>query len=158
MITMKKPDGTTRICIDFKRINAIMTPLPFYMPRVEEVLEQIGNNTVISKLDLAKGYYQVPMKEEDICKTAFVSHREKHKFLRMPFRVRNTPAVFQALMTRLFSECKHYYSPYMDDVVINSRSWEEHRIHVKEVLSRLKGAGLTATQQSVYGEVRRYNF
>ena len=144
MVTVKKPDGTARICIDFKRINAITTPLPFYMPQVEEVLEQIGNSTVISKLDLAKGYYQVPMKEEDKCKTAFVSHRGKHEFVRMPFRVRNAPAVFQALMTCLFSKCKHYCSPYMDDLVIYSRSWEEHRIHVKEVLFRLKGAGLTA--------------
>ena len=61
MVTVKKPNGTARICIYFKRINAIMTPLPLYMPRVEEVLEQIRNSTVISKLDLAKAYYQVPM-------------------------------------------------------------------------------------------------
>ena len=141
MVTVKKPDGTTRICIDFKRINAITTPLPFHMPQVEEVLEQIGNSTVISKLDVAKGYYQVSMNKEGICKTAFVSHRGKHEFLRMPFGVRNAPAVFQAFITHLFSECKHFCSPCMDDLVIYR---EEHCIHVKEVLSRLKGAGLTA--------------
>ena len=103
MVTVKKPDGSARICIDFKSINAITTPLPFYMPRVEEVLEQVGTSRVISKIDLSKGYHQVPMKEEDICKTAFVSHRGKFEFVRMPFGVRNAPAIFQALMTKLFS-------------------------------------------------------
>ena len=52
MVTVKKPDGTARICVDFKRINSVTTPLPFYMPRVEEVLEQVGRSRVISKLDL----------------------------------------------------------------------------------------------------------
>ena len=63
MVMVRKPDGSARICIDFKKINATTTPLPFYMPRVEEVLEQVGKSRVISKLDLSKGYYQVPTKE-----------------------------------------------------------------------------------------------
>ena len=71
-------------------------------------------------------------------------YRGKYEFVRMPFGVRNAPAVFQALMTRLFSECKEFCSPHMDDLVTYSRTWEEHRKHVKEVLSRLKSAGLTA--------------
>ena len=59
MVTVRKPDGTARLCIDFKVINAITTPLPFYMPQVEEVLERVGKSRVISKIDLSKGYYQV---------------------------------------------------------------------------------------------------
>ena len=143
MVTVRKPDGSARICVDFKRINTITTPLPFYMPRVEEVLEQVGRSKVISKLDLSKGYYQVPMVVANIPKTCFVCHRGKYEFLRMPCSVRNAPAVFQALMTKLLSEWKSFCSPYMDDVVIYSSSWEEHRVHVREVLRKLKGAGLT---------------
>ena len=94
MVTVRKPDGTARICIDFNAINAVTTPLPFYMPRVEEVLEQVGRSKVLSKLDLTKGYYQVPMFPGDIEKTAFVCHQGKYEFLRMPFGVRNAPAVF----------------------------------------------------------------
>ena len=139
-MTVRKPDGSARICVDFKRINAITTPLPFYMPWVEEVLEQVGRSRVISKLD--KSYYQVPMVVADIPKTCFICHRGKYEFVRMPFGVRNAPAVFQALMTKLLSECKSFYSPYMDDVVIYSSSWEEHKVHVREVLRKLKGAGL----------------
>ena len=113
MVTVKKPDGRARICIDFKGINQITTPLPFYMPRVEEVLEAVGRSRVIFKLDLSKGYYQVPIVERDIEKTSFVCHRGKFEFLQMPFGIRNVPAVFQALMTRILNGCKSFASPYM---------------------------------------------
>ena len=125
MVMVRKPDGSAHICVDFKRINAITTPLPFYMPQVEEVLEQVGRSRVISKLDLSKGYYQVPMVVADIPKTCFICHRGKYEFLRMPFGVRNAPATFQALMTKLLSECNSFFSPYMDDIVVlgkNTRS------------------------------------
>ena len=108
------------------------------------MLEQVGRSRVISKLDLSKGYVQVPMVTADIPKTAFVCHRGKYEFVRMPFGVRNAPAIFQALMTRLLNDCNEFCSPYMDDIVFFSRTWEEHRLHMKEVLGRLKGAGLTA--------------
>ena len=140
---VKKPDGSARICIDFKRVNAVTTPLPFYMLRVEEVLEQVGRRRVLSKLDLSKGYYQVPMTPSDIEKTCFVCHRVKHEFTRMPFDIRNAPSVFQELMTKLLSEFKDYSSSYMDDVVIFSENWQDHKRHVRELLSRLKGAGRT---------------
>ena len=143
-VTVKKPDGTARIGIDFKRINSITTPLPFYMPRVEEVLEAVGRSRVISKMDLSKGYYQVPMVASDIEKTCFVCHRGKFEFVRMPFGVRNAPAVYQALMTRILADCKQFASPYMDDVIVYSETWEDHKQHVCSVLQCLRQAGLTA--------------
>ena len=138
-----KPDGTAHLCIDFKVINAVTTPFPFYMPRVEEVLERVGKSKVISKVDLSKGYYQVPMHPADVEKTAFVCHQGKYEFLRMPFGVRNAPAVFQELMQKFFRGCQDYCSPYMDDLVIYSSSWEDHVVHVRKVLSCLREAGLT---------------
>ena len=94
MVTIRKPDLSARICVDFKRINAVTTPLPFYMPRVEDVLEQVGRSKVISKLDLLKGYYQVPMVVADIPKTGFTCHHGKFEFVCMLFWVKNAPAVF----------------------------------------------------------------
>ena len=79
----------------------------------------------------------------DIPKTCFVCHRGKYEFLRMPFGIRNAPAVFQALMMKLLTDCKTFSSPYMDDVVIYSNSWAEHKVHVREVLGRLRNVGLT---------------
>jgi len=111
------------------------------MPRVEEVLEVIGKARYISKLDLSNGYYQIPMIEKDLLKTAFVCHRGRFEFLRMLFGV---PAVFQEVMQDLFKDSREYCTPYMGDVVIFSESWEEHLGHIDEVLSKLNEAGLTA--------------
>ena len=158
MVTVRKPDGTARLCIDFKAINAVTTPLPFYMPRVEEVLERVGKCSVISKIDLTKGYYQVPMHSEDIEKTAFVCHQGKFEFLRMPFGVRNAPAVFQELMHKLFRGCKSFCSPYMDDLIIYSSSWADHVGHVRQVLSCLREAGLTANPAKCHWGGTRMEF
>jgi len=82
--SVRKPDGSAWLCVDYKRVNAVTTPQPFYMPRVEEVLESVGKARFISKMDLAKGYYQIRVKEQDIAKTAFVCHRGRFEFSRMP--------------------------------------------------------------------------
>ena len=104
MVTVRKPDGLARLCVDFKAINQVTQQDPFYMPRVEEVLESVGKSRYISKIDLTKGYYQILMVEEDICKTAFTCHCGRFEFLRMPFGVKNAPAVFQELMQSVFKE------------------------------------------------------
>ena len=114
------------------------------MPRIEDVLEAVGASKVISKLYLSKGYYQVSMKETDIPKTVFICHQGKFEFLRMPFGVRNVPAVFQTLMDEVLEGRQAYPRAYMDDIVIFSDEWDQHEVHVREVLTALKSAGLTA--------------
>ena len=96
MVTVKKPDGSARLCVDFKAINLVTQEEPFYMPRVEEVLESLGKARYISKIDLSKGYYQIPMVEEDICKAAFTCHRGRFEFLRMPFGVKTPQQCFRS--------------------------------------------------------------
>ena len=78
MVTVRKPDGTTRLCVDFKKINSVTRQYRFYMPRVEEVLEEVGKVRFISKLDLTKVYFLIKMKDSDICKTAFICHHGKY--------------------------------------------------------------------------------
>ena len=144
MVSVKKPDGTATLCVDFKKINAVTRQQPFFMPRVEEVLEGVGKASFISKLDLSKGYYQIKMKDSDVEKTAFICHRGKYEFLRMPFGVKNAPAVFQELMQALLDSHKQFSTPYMDDVIIFSKSWNDHVEHIRKVLETLRQAGLTA--------------
>jgi len=151
IVAVRKPDGSARLCVDFKKVNAITQDQPFYMPRVEEVLEGVGKSLFISKLDLSKGYYQVRMSPEDIQKTAFVCHRGRYEFLRMPFGVKNAPACFQEVMQNLFMEEAHC-TPYMDDLVVFSESWEDHLAHIEGVLRKLESAGLTANpRKCVWG-------
>ena len=121
-----------------------MQPDPFYMPRVEEVLESVGKARFISKIDLTKGYYQVSMATADIPKTTFTCHKGMYEFLRMSFKVKNAPAVFQELMQTIFREDSLYCNPYMDDLVIFSSCWSDHVKHVRKVLMKLREARLTA--------------
>ena len=144
MVTVKKADGSARLCVDFRKINSLTRQTPFYMPRVEEVLEGVGQAKFISKLDLSKGYYRVQLTENAIPKTAFTSHRGTFEFVRMPFGVKNAPACFQELMQRVLADHRQFSTAYMDDVVIFSASWEDQMHHIDLILQTLGTAGLTA--------------
>ena len=143
MVAVRKPDGTARLCVDYRRLNSLTRQTPFYMPRIDEVLEGVGQASFISKLDLTKGYYQIPVRAEDIPKTSFICHRGRYEFTRMPFGVKNAPAVFQQLMQAVLHDTLTYATAYMDDIIIYSRSWSEHLQHIRNVLDRLQKANLT---------------
>ena len=115
------------------------------MPTVEEIIDQIGQSTVISKLNLAKGFHQVPMAPEDKKKTAFICHVGKFQYQLMPFGVRNAPAAFQSIMEKALEGCRTFAHPYIDDIVVYSKSWDEHLVHLDKVLLALKSVGLTAS-------------
>ena len=135
MVTVRKADGSARLCVDFRRINSLTRQQPFFMPRVEEVGEGIGRAKFISKLDLTKGFYQVELTEQAKQITAFTCHRGAFYFTRMPFGVKNAPACFQALMQRVLGTVKSFATPYMDDVVIFSETWDDHVKHIQAVLA-----------------------
>ena len=114
------------------------------MPTVEEIVDQVGQCNVISKLDLSKGFHQVPVSEADKEKTTFVSHCGKFQYCRMPFGLRNAPAVFQQTMENALEGCQKFSRPYIDDIVVYSKCWSDHLVLVDRVLETLGRAGLTA--------------
>ena len=144
IVPVTKPDGSVRICVDYRKLNEVTAKDPYYMPTLEEILERVGSCHVLSKLDLAKGYYQVKVAAGSREKTAFISPFGKYEFSRMPFRLKNAPAVFQRLMDGVLNECYSYAAPYLDDILIFSSNWEEHLVHVRSVLAVLRKHGLTA--------------
>jgi len=158
IVCVRKPDGSARLCVDFKRLNERTKAVPFYMPRVEEVLEGVGKARFISKMDLAKGYYQLCVHPADQPKTAFVCHKGKYEFTRMPFGVKNAPAVFQQLMNDVLRGEEKFASPYMDDIVVFSDSWEDHICHIKKVLGKLEQAGLTANPSKCHWGGQKVEF
>ena len=143
MVTVRKPDSSARICVDFRRVNSLMRQQPFFMPRVEEVIEGIGKARFNSKLDLSKGFYEVWLTDEAMPKTAFTCHKGAYHFTRMPFGVKNAPACFQSLMQKVLAAEGEFATPYMDDVVIFSSTWDDHIAHVGRVLQAIRSAGLT---------------
>ena len=144
IVPVKKKDGSLRLCVDYRRLNQVTAEDRYPMPRVEELLEQLGKAEYITTLDLTKGYYQVSVASEDRAKTAFMAPMGKFEFTRMPFGLKGAPTTFQRLMDVILSPCTRFARAYQDDIVIFSESWEEHLEHLEEVFRRLEEAGLKA--------------
>ena len=144
IVTVGKKDGGVRICIDFRAVNGITQPDPYQMPLIEEILEALASARFISKIDLKKGFYQIPIDPCDQPKMGFCSPWVKFEFQVMPFGLRNGPAVFQRMMDRILHQDQDVSQVYIDDIAVYSSNWEDHCVHIGRVLDRLRGAGLTA--------------
>ena len=144
LVIVRKKDGGVRTCIDYRAVNAVTEPDPYQMPLIEEILDMLASAVFISKVDLTKGFHQIPIKADDCPKTSFCTPWGKFQYRYMPFGLRNGPAVFQRLMDNLLHQDKEYSQVYIDDIAIFSATWEEHCHHIGMVLGRLQQAGLTA--------------
>ena len=144
VVTVQKKEGGVRLCIDFRAVNDITQPDPYLMPLIDEILDSLATAKFISKVDLNKGFHQIPISEVDIPKTAFCTPWGKFEFRVMPFGLRNGPALFQRLMDGVLHQDKDICQVYIDDIAVYSQSWSEHCAHISKVLERLRGAGLTA--------------
>ncbi|XP_078240212.1 uncharacterized protein LOC144586237 [Pogona vitticeps] len=142
-VVVPKPDGKVRLCIDFRKLNEVSKFDAYPMPRIEDLLEKLGGAKYLSSLDLTKGYWQIPVRAEDKEKTAFVTPKGLYQFMKMPFGLHGAGATFQRLMDRVLEPVSTFVGAYIDDILIFSKSWEEHIIHIKRVLEELKKAGLT---------------
>ena len=122
------------------------TPDPYLMPRVDDMLTKIGNAKFLTKMDLNKGFHQIPLREEDQCKTAFCTPWGKWQYTVMAFGLCNAPAIFQHLMHIILADISSFANAYMDDIVIFSNNWDKHLIHIDIVLNRFQQHGLTMKQ------------
>ena len=98
VVLVRKRDGSLRFCVDYRGINSVTKPNQFPLPRIDDLLDQLGHCKYFSTLDLAAGYWQVQMTPTSWEKTAFTTHKGLYEFNVMTFSLRNVPAVFQRLM------------------------------------------------------------
>ena len=143
IVIIKKKDDTIRLCVDYRRLNAMTQVDAYPMPRIDDILDQVGQARYITTLDLAKGYWQVPVAKEDRPKTVFITPRGLYQFKMMPFGLCGAPATFQRMMDQVIRRMHKFASAYLDDLIIFSTTWEDHLTHLKAVLSRLQELGLT---------------
>ena len=143
VVLVPKKDGTTRFCVDYRRLNDKTVTDAYPMPRVDELLDRIARGRYLTTIDLCKGYWQIPLAKEDIPKSAFVTPFGLFQFKVMPFGMKNAPATFQRLVDRLLDGFQDFACAYLDDIAIYSETWGEHLRHVEAVLDQIRAAGLT---------------
>lgn len=141
-ILVGKANGEDRFCTDFQKVNGVTRPDCFPLPRMEDCVDRVGSAKFVSKLDLLKGYWQVPLTERAKEISAFVTPDNFLQYRVMAFGMRNAPATFQRLVNVVLSGLP-YCEAYLDDLVVCSESWVEHIGHLREVFKRLASANLT---------------
>ena len=135
----KKKDGSLRLCVDYRGLNKITRKNRYPLPRINDLLDQLRNARVFTKLDLRAGYYNVRIAPGDEWKTTFRTCYGSFEYLVMPFGLTNAPASFQYFMNDIFRDMTDdFVIIYLDDILIFSRDPDEHAGHVRRVLRRLR--------------------
>ena len=137
----KKEKKDIRICLDFRRLNAITERQAFPMPNVDEMLDALGGAKYFSSIDLGNAYYQVELDEESQEKTAFSTKQGQYCFTRMPFGIAAAPGTFQEMMTKVVGGIKGA-TVYLDDILVYTKDREQHYIVLNQVLDNIRKAGL----------------
>lgn len=143
VLLAKKPGGGVRICVDYRGLNEITIRNRFPLPLVHDTLDQLKKAKVFTKLDVIAAFNKLRVAEGDEWKTAFITRYGLYEYCVTPFGLTNAPAYFQDFINQTLHDIlDKYCSAYLDDVIIFSQSQEEHIRHVREVLQRLRAAGL----------------
>lgn len=140
-----KKDGSLRMCIDYRALNKITVKNKYPLPRIDDLLDKLSGCSHFSSIDLRSGYYQLRISPEDIPKTAFRTPIGHYQFKVLCFGLTNAPAAFQAAMNNVLREYLHdFVVVYLDDILIFSKSAEEHLEHIRLVLDKLRHHNLYA--------------
>ena len=152
-----KPDGSIRLCIDFRKLNSVTIFDNEPIPQMDEMVTRITKAKYFTKLDLTKGYWQIPLKENCKQYTAFQTSLGLMEFNYLPFGLSTAAPTFQRAMNKVLGHLK-FVASYFDDVLIFSETWNDHLEHIRETLETLRKANLTAKPSKCHIGFRTINF
>jgi hypothetical protein len=139
VIFVPKKDGTQMLCVDYHALNEVTVKNKYPLPRIDDLLDQLCGACVFSKIDFQSAYHQLMIRECDILKTTFISRYGLYEYTVMSFGLTNAPAYFMYLMNKVFMEyLDKFVMVFIDDILIYSRSEEEHEHHLCLVLQKLR--------------------
>lgn len=145
ILFVKKKDGSMRMCVDYRALNNLTIKNSYPLPRVDELFDRLQGARYFSKIDLRSGYHQIRIATEDVPKTAFRTRYGHFEFLVLPFGLTNAPATFMHLMHQTFRPyLDRFVLVFLDDILIYSKTLEEHTRHVQQVLELLRTEKLYA--------------
>ena len=142
-----------RLCIDYRKVNALQPEVKrtdkgtgclslYPLPKIDEMFSKLGGATIFSTIDLRSGYYHIGLTRESRAKSAFVVPMGKWQFKRTPFGLSQAPAYFQLLINKVLMGCSGFAMGYLDNIIIFSKTEEEHLQHLEEIFVRLRKFGL----------------
>ena len=142
-----------RLCVDYRKVNALQPEVKrtdkgtgclslYLLPKIDEMFSKLGGATIFSTIDLQSGYYHIGLTRESRAKSAFVVPMGKWQFKRTPFGLSQAPAYFQLLIDKVLMGCSSFAMGYLDDIIIFSKTEEEHLQHLEEIFVRLRKFGL----------------
>ncbi|GBO45647.1 Retrovirus-related Pol polyprotein from transposon 297 [Araneus ventricosus] len=144
VVIVRKKDGTPRVCIDYRKLNKVVVKDRFPLPLIEDILDRLQGSRVFSTIDLKNAFFHVDVNKDSRKYTSFVTHEGQYQFLKVPFGLCNSPAVFQKYINSIFRPLINdgIVLPYLDDIIILSSSFEEGIERVERVLSIASEYGL----------------
>ena len=153
-ILVPKPDGSYRMCTDYRKVNSVTKTDTFPIPRMDDCIDKVGKARYVTKFDLLKGFWQVPLTDRAKEISAFVTPDGLYQYKVMPFGMKNSPASFQRLINKVIVDLEGCEA-YIDDVIIYSDTWEEHLKIIREFFERLSRAMLTINlSKSEFGQAQ----
>jgi len=154
---VKKADGSWRPCGDYRRLNGVTVPDSYPLPNMMDFTAKMAGCRFFTKIDLRKGYHQIPMHSADVPKTAIITPFGLFEYTRMTFGMRNAGNTFQRLMDRVMAGCNPGFA-YLENIIVGSSSLQQHLRDVREVFQRLHTAGLVVNGEKCLFAVQRLEF
>ena len=141
-ILVPKSNGTYRMCTDYRKVNSVTKTDSFPIPRIDDCIDKVGNSKYVTKFDLLKGFWQVPLTDRVKEVSAFATPDGLYQYKVMPFGMKNSPATFRRLLNNVICGLDGC-DAYIDDVIIYSDSWSDHLQRIRKFFDRLSKAKLT---------------
>ena len=142
IIVVPKGDGGKHLVIDYRALNKVTRKFTWPMPKVEDIFSKLKGATYFTTLDLCTGYHHIPLDRSPVSKTMFNSPFAKFEYVKVPFRLAQVPVYFQELMTGILKDFP-FTIAYLDDIIIFSKTPQEHLSHIHMVFEKLKSANLS---------------